>query len=566
MKIETFPFSKDGCREAGKRNRGVDWPVVYLIHNDKELYVGETSSFQNRFQQHLQNKERKELTTISFVDDEEFNKSAVLDIEQGLIRLCSADKKYVLQNKNAGQSGMHDYFQRDKYESKIPEIWKEMSKKGLTRQSYNDVINLDLYKYSPYIALTNEQNDVCYNILNDILETLQNGSSRTSLIHGGAGTGKTIVAIRVVHTLANISSMNIDDMGEETSDKWKLLIRKWKNYVKKHKMPKIGFVVPMQSLNATLSDVFKDAGGDEMKNLIISPYKVADEKYDIIIVDESHRLKRRKALAHDYRLFDECCDKLGLDSKTSNQLEWIVKQSRHRVLFYDQAQSIKPCDISPDVFANIVKKTICREEKLTSQMRCLGGENFVKYINDVFDMKLVEKMSFGKKFQVKVFDDATAMIQQIKEKNRQLKLCRVVAGFSWKWATKGKSLKKIMDDRLYDIEIDGCRYIWNTTDKNWIMSENAINEIGCVHTTQGYDLNFVGLIFGKEIEWDEKRNVLVIDLKKFYDAKVKEKSTLEEVKSFIINAYKVMMVRGIKGCYLYACNPGMKKFLKRWFG
>lgn len=145
-------------------------------------------------------------------------------------------------------------------------------------------------------------------------------------------------------------------------------------------------------------------------------------------------------------------------------------------------------------------------------------------------------------------------------------LCRVLAGFAWKWKTHFKSLKTITEEGLYDIEIEGRKFIWNTTDKNWIMSKNAINEIGCVHTTQGYDLNYAGLIFGREIDWDEADNKLKIDLDLFFDTKVKEATSPEKIKEFIINAYKVMMVRGIKGCYMYACNPGMKKFLKKWFG
>ena len=74
------------------------------------------------------------------------------------------------------------------------------------------------------------------------------------------------------------------------------------------------------------------------------------------------------------------------------------------------------------------------------------------------------------------------------------------------------------------------------------------------------------LIFGREIDWDEADNKLKIDLDLFFDTKVKEATSPEKIKEFIINAYKVMMVRGIKGCYMYACNPGMKKFLKKWFG
>lgn len=557
MIIRTFPFDDDGCRKAGSRERGSNWPVVYLIYGSGCLYVGETSSFTNRFKQHLSNSEKKKiLKNISLIDDVEFNKSAVLDIEQHLIRLCGADGKFELLNKNAGQSGTHDYFQRKKYEDKIPQIWDKMSRKGLTKQSYNDVINLNVFKYSPYIALTSEQNEVCYNVLKEILETLEKGRSGTSVIHGCVGTGKTIVGINIVYTLANISLMNAD-VDENSTDKWHTLIREWKEFAEKHK-PKIGFVIPMQSLRATLSKVFKEVGGSEMKKMIISPYAVTKEKYDVLIVDESHRLKQRQSLSGgtEYAMFDSCCADLTVKPNQSNQLEWIIKQSRHRVLFYDSLQSIKPCDIPSDVFENIIKGTVCQNEYLTSQLRCLGGNDYIEYINDVFSGNITEKKKFGK-YDIKVFNKIQDMIDEIQSLDKSKKLCRILAGFSWEWNSRKRNLKTI--------EIEGRKYIWNTTDKDWIISKNAINEIGCVHTTQGYDLNYVGVIFGREIEWDEEKNNFVIYPEKFFDKKVKEKSSPEKVKEHIINAYKVMMTRGIKGCYMYACNPGMKNFLKKWF-
>lgn len=567
MKLETYDFTKKGHELAGIARHGKNWPVVYLIHNNKEMYVGETNSFQNRFNQHLKNSARDGLKKISFIDDDEFNKSAVLDIEQKLIRLCGADKKYDLQNKNAGQSGMHNYFQREIYEQKIPEIWDAMGELKLTNHSYNKLINSNIFKYSPYTALTREQNDICYEVLNDILETLKNGKMGASVVYGGAGTGKTIVAINIVYTLANMKLMNID-VEDNDNDKWNVLIRKWKKYLKKREsVLKIGFVVPMQSLNATLSKVFKYVDGDILSNLVISPYNVAERKYDILIVDESHRLKRRLALSRDYNKFDESCKKLGMDPKSSNQLEWILKQSRHCVLFRDPPQSIKPSDIPYEDYNNTLKKKVPKEYKLTSQMRCIGGNDYLLYIEKIFNSgENIAKTNVFGDYDIKIFEDPNKMIQEIKIKNESTELCRVIAGFSWKWSTHGKNRKKIDENGLFDIELDGQKYVWNTTDKDWIISKNAINEIGCVHTTQGYDLNYVGLIFGREIDWDEVNNKFEIDLDLFFDTKVKEATPPEKVKEFIINAYKVMMVRGIKGCYMYACNPGMRKFLRKWFG
>lgn len=98
--IKEYEFNELGKKNIGYEKKGKNWPVVYLIHNDKELYIGETQNVYNRFDQHLKNKDRKKLKTINIIFDDEFNKSAILDIEQQLIQLCSADNKFVLQNLN----------------------------------------------------------------------------------------------------------------------------------------------------------------------------------------------------------------------------------------------------------------------------------------------------------------------------------------------------------------------------------------------------------------------------------------------------------------------------------
>jgi hypothetical protein len=98
----------------------------------------------------------------------------------------------------------------------------------------------------------------------------------------------------------------------------------------------------------------------------------------------------------------------------------------------------------------------------------------------------------------------------------------------------------------------------------WILREDSIDEIGCIHTSQGYDLNYVGVIFGYEIDYDKVNNRIVIDSSKFYDMNVKKATDEETVRKYIINAYKVMMTRGIKGCYVYACNPSFNEYLKRF--
>ena len=113
IEIKECSFDNNGLNKLERKL--INWPVVYIINNDKEMYVGETSNIKNRMKQHLENKDRKHLKLINIIFDKQFNKSAILDIEQSLIRMFYADEKYKLQNINNGQSSKHNYYQREMY-------------------------------------------------------------------------------------------------------------------------------------------------------------------------------------------------------------------------------------------------------------------------------------------------------------------------------------------------------------------------------------------------------------------------------------------------------------------
>ena len=128
FKIDPFAFNEETPAKIselhyGDRSVGSNWPVVYIINNSKEAYVGETIHASQRVSQHLKNEDRKKLTEIRIISDEEFNKSVILDLEAFLIRHMHADEKYVLQNGNDGLQD-HDYYQRSKYSEEFEKIWK----------------------------------------------------------------------------------------------------------------------------------------------------------------------------------------------------------------------------------------------------------------------------------------------------------------------------------------------------------------------------------------------------------------------------------------------------------
>ena len=571
--INEYDFSEMGKNKVGLEKHGKDWPVVYLIHNDKELYIGETQNAYNRFEQHLKNPERKDLKTINIIFDDEFNKSAILDIEQQLIQLCGADNKYKLQNLNGGQSEKHNYYQREKYINKLEHIWNELTKFGMTNMSIDDIKNTDLFKYSPYNTLTSEQNEVCKLIIYDIIDKLSNGIDASSIIIGGAGTGKTIILINMIFKLMNANKLEIDFSDEEDSlTDNNQMIHDLKEFIKSygHEL-KIGYVVPMTSIRKTLKTVFKETQNGLKANMVIRPFDVFKEKYDIVFVDEAHRLAQYKNIGFRGE-FKKNALLMGKNPEDITQLDMIVANSKYRVLVYDRNQTVKGSDITPEQFDKAIVNSSVSKFYLTTQMRCKGGELYTDYINSIFNCNQKEYLEM-ENYDFKIFDDVNDMVQTIKSLNKKYGLCINAAGYSWEWISKIDKNKKakgiktyedIIKNHLEDIKIGPYKYVWNMTNEEFIISGNAMNEIGCIHTLQGYDLNYIGVILGNEIDYNPQTNEIEIDLNQFYDTYVKQGSDYNTVKNYIINSYKVIMERGIKGCYVYACNKNMQKYLMQY--
>lgn len=566
-KIQSYSFTDNGKAEIIKNKLGTNWPVVYLIHNQNDIYIGETTSLERRFVQHKKDDKKQDLKDIEVIYDGEFNKSSTLDIEQNLIRLFSSDNKFNVINVNSGQSVSHNYYQREKYHNKIPFIWNELQKRNLANRNYLNLLNSELYQYSPYISLTNEQLQVSYLVLDGIINSLNNNTEYSAIINGGAGTGKTILAINLIFNLVNTYKDNIDfsDLSIEDLSFEEKIIRKIMEYNELHGKIDLAFVVPMESLRKTLNTVFKKHNKKLNNVKAISPNGVIDKKFDVIIVDEIHRLCKRKNIVN-YNNFDKTSKKLGFDPMTCNQLDWIVKQSKTRILFYDENQTIKPADITNEELKKSLSKTNPYNYFLKSQMRSKGGETFEIYLKEILSNKVVTNKPIFDDFELLYFDSIVDLVEQIKEKDRLYKLSRLTAGFSWKWISKKYKFREdIIKDNKQDIEIEGEKYIWNMSNIEFTLRSESVNEIGCIHTTQGYDLNYIGVIFGKEIDYDFSKNEIIIYKSKFYDINVKKTASYNDLKKYIINAYHTMMMRGIKGCYIYAYNDNMKKYLSKFF-
>lgn len=337
------------------------------------------------------------------------------------------------------------------------------------------------------------------------------------------------------------------------------------NYIKEFKKiypkAKIGLVISMTSLRKSLQNVFKRIPGLK-PDMVMSPSDTfkKNEKYDLLIVDESHRLRQYKNIGW-LGAFKKNNRKLGLDD-TGTELDWIIANSKNQIFFYDASQSVKPSDIDEKKFSTLINDKNTLKLELTSQMRVQGGNNYIKFVDDLLNINLKSNY-IPKDYELLIFDSLKDLYSELSNREESYGLCRLIAGYSWFWESDPKRKPKPTLDAI-DIEIDGLQFQWNQTDKDWIHSPNAFKEIGCIHTTQGYDLNYTGVIFGKEINFNKTKNKIEINPKLYFDKYGKNGiSDVEDLRAYIINIYKTIMYRGIKGTFVYACNKELREYLKQ---
>ena len=546
-----------------------NWPVVYILTSSKEVYVGETLDYNKRMSQHLKTVEKNKLDVTHVVIHEKFNKSVCLELESILINLFTGDGKKTVLNANHGIVDA-DYYQRDSYREIFNEIFESLrSSYGLFSQSKPDIENSDLYKYSPFKQLNEEQENVVTSLSERIISSLSDKKSplQEFIIQGGAGTGKTILAVYLIKLIADYSSERPITTEEDAlplpqaATKWPL---------------RIGIVIPQSSLRQTIKRVFKSVDGLSNK-MVLSPFDVPkivlneNAKYDLLIVDEAHRLNRFSTQANGsvfkmYRdnnraLYGES-DKEG---DQHNQLDWMRTCSKNLVLLLDPTQAVRPADMSSKVWESVIAESITNKLyfQLHSQMRMKLSEidKYKALIDALFGDRPIEESDVPdfSGYDFRIFTNFKEMHEALTRREEEYGLSRMVAGYAWPWISKGDK----SDSAPYDFELDGVSMRWNRTVESWVHSPTAFQEVGSIHTIQGYDLNYAGVIIGSDVELDESGKYRV-NKNNYHDKRGKannkvanEKTTPERLRRYVANIYKVLLTRGIRGTYIYAEPSGL---------
>lgn len=567
FRLERFPFDAVAVNTWIKsQQQAENWPVVYTLSSNDEIYVGETVNAATRMFQHLGSASKRQLDVVQVIVNSKFNKSVCLDLESHLIRYFAADGKLRVLNGNFGIQDS-DYFERDEYRKGFEEVFKALVEQGLLTRSVPEIVNSNLFKFSPFKSLNSDQALAVSALLDRLVENYRDDKNSQLVIQGDPGTGKTIVAIYLIKLLVDIGRLSGEEILSEDS-----IFSDFFSFENQALLSslKVGLVVPQQSLRKTLQMVFHQTPGLS-KAMVMTPFEIgeSDQIFDLLIVDEAHRLGQRanQSSAGLNKKFSQINLSLfGEDSLTYTQLDWIRSRSKSQVLLIDTNQSVRPADLPLETTKHIVRNAQASGNlfPLTSQMRVSGGSDYLDFVKSLFSSEPLPARHFDG-YDLRFFDDFAEMRSRIYDREVEHGLSRLVAGFAWPWNSKN-------DPAAIDIQIQGSSLQWNGTAVDWINSPTSIDEVGSIHTVQGYDLNYAGVIIGEDLTFDPISRQVRFVREKYFDAKGKENNptlgiryTDEDLLGFVVNIYKVLLTRGIKGTYVFVADENLRLHLKQFF-
>ena len=548
---------------------------VYMSTSTKKYYIGQTVHFIDRHKQHYNGKEERfnliPFNKVIVLFSQYFNGSSLDDVEAQLITYFMADNPKAKTQavgydsdsvtNNTNGNGITEYLGREAVATEvILPYWEEV----LYPLGYVQTPTLEelrtraLVKYSPIKQLTNEQAEL-------IKEVTEN-PTKSYVINGDAGTGKTVL---LTHMVANI--------------------------LKNRKNATIGVVV-QPNWERTAQEIFKIYGMNSTNLTVATSSKIitSGEKFDVIVVDESHKISRRGGkqmnafnVVYDIPEFKDC----------QSHLEILQKLATQVILMYDVLQAIRPANVSRE---NYKKLTQGYEKKfLTTQFRIQApkGKSYTSedYVNGIKyllfkDTGLLnsEFTKYDPNFNKALFSDKTVnayfgyftsqplhnLINWLDEDRNYNPehVNRVLSGLVEDWRIEHGKDPSIT--HFHEGDIDRR---WNWTQENWINSrddsipyrKDAEEQIGSVFAVQGIDLNKVGVLIGADLEIDSQGH-LVANPDKFYN--VNGKFNVDEMVNpknkfeftlFVLNIYYILLTRGIDGIRLgFWKNTTFQKYME----
>ena len=358
------------------------------------------------------------------------------------------------------------------------------------------------------------------------------GVKNVLIVEGGPGTGKSVIAINLLVELTKAGKVC--------------------QYVTKNAAPRAVYASKLTGSikKSHFHNLFRGSGSyiDSQEN-----------DFDVLIVDEAHRLNLKSGL---------------YGNQGENQALEIMHAAKTAVFFVDDNQRIHIKDVGDKRRLQIWAEQEGAEVtflKLSSQFRCNGSNGYLAWIDNVLEINETANYLLKKdEFDFRIFDNPSELRTVIYQKNRINNKSRMVAGYCWDWISKKK------DPSAFDIQFPEYNFKmkWNLTKdgSNWLIAKNSINEIGCIHTSQGLELDYVGVIVGKDLRYVDGQLITDITQRSSMDQSIRgikkmlkqESEKAEQLASQIIkNTYRTLMTRGMKGCYVFFEDEELKNYFKR---
>ena len=503
------------------------------------------------------------------------------------------------------------------------------SKMGTTKRLQDAARNMfDGKCAKEEFALIGDQLDAYNSILGAIKNTDKTNRKTVIIVKGGPGTGKSVIAFRLVSGLAKtLNFKNVLYSTRSTS-----LLNGYKTILRN--------VSYADNVNCNAVDLI-------VKNARIKPKKYGENGIDALVVDEAHRIENS---SNDMN--DKSRDQL---TTHLTQIMTMLFTARVSIFFIDDKQSVKGKEIGSSerikeaaenyyerikqenkkykesgrhIYGDSFEYTCPQitdveimEFELKDQFRCNGSNNYLDWITNIL-YGGGEKVTLDKsKYEFDILDTPEELNAKIRSLDDYAKFAdswkieqgpkfsykalhkevkskvfensaRLVANWCWHWTSKEDQKKGLPvlqknGDLIYDVTFDydknGVRHTfsmpWETQKKgpkakndftykyakdadHWLISNEGINQIGCIHSAQGWETDYVGVIISSEVKYDKEKDCLVFDEKcKNYDPGVRQ--VQPEFTTITRNIYRVLMTRGKKGCFVYACDPQVRDYFKR---
>lgn len=372
--------------------------------------------------------------------------------------------------------------------------------------------------------MIDEQQVAYATVLKLVENSIKSDEKHTIIVQGGPGTGKSVIAINLLAKILN--------NGFSCA------------YVTKTSAPRYTFqnslIKGVHSLSY-LKGLFKSSGAF---------VDVPSNTFSCLIVDEAHRLNAKSGMFSNYG---------------ENQIKEIINASKISVFFIDENQIVTTKDIGSigeiKKQAKACGSTVHFNESLvlTSQFRCNGSDGYLAFLDDVMQIRnTANRTYYDIDYDVRVFDSPSAMREELRKHNSNNK-SRMIAGYCYPWKSK-------TDKRVYDITLPGdFKAQWNFTTEQFATDPNSFEQVGCIHSTQGLEFDYVGIIIGPDMRFEDGK--VITD----YTRRDPNDNTIKGIKTsknyaladrIIRNTYKTLLSRGLKGCFIYCQDSELGEYLK----